>query len=377
MARRPIPQPGDPQEERQMRILVIGDPYCPSGTLRAAFDGLESDHTVTFADVVPEPAWRPSTASESRIRETTGSPAQVQRLLDGHDVLVVQAAPVTEEVLDGSPSLRLICCVRGGPVNVDVAAATARGIPVATTPGKNADAVAELTMALVIMLARRMAEIGRYVEAGGVVGHDNYEGGNWFGHDVAGHVLGLVGYGQVGRRVAVRAQAFGMGVLAYDPFVHAATLREARVEPADLPILLAGSDFVSLHARATESNRGLIGRAEIASMRRGAYLINTARDSLLDEGAAIDALASGALGGLALDVASPSPATGRHALLAHPNVIITPHVGGATYETLAHGGEMAVDEIERFARGVALRNVADRAALAVGSDQAAPAENGR
>lgn len=360
-----------------MRILVIGDPYCPSDALRVAFGGLDAGHIVTFADVIPEPAWRPSTVSEARIRETTGSPAQVLRLLDRHDVLVVQAAPVTEEVLDGCPSLRLICCVRGGPVNVDVAAATARGIPVATTPGKNADAVAELTMALVIMLARRLAEIGRYVEAGGVVGYDNYEGGNWFGHDVAGHVLGLVGYGQVGRRVAVRAQAFGMRVMAYDPFVDAATLREARVEPADLPTLLAGSDFVSLHARATESNRGLIGRAEIASMRHGAYLINTARDSLLDEEAAIGALASGALGGMALDVASPSPATGRHPLLAHPNVIITPHIGGATYETLAHGGEMAVDEIERLARGEVLRNVADRAALAVSPDRAAPAADRR
>jgi D-3-phosphoglycerate dehydrogenase len=168
-----------------------------------------------------------------------------------------------------------------------------------------------------------------------------------------------------------------MRVIAYDPFVDGATLREARVEPADLPTLLASSDFVSLHARATQSNRGLIGRAEIASMRHGAYLINTARDSLLDEEAAIEALALGALGGIGLDVASPSPATGRHPLLAHPNVIITPHIGGATYETLAHGGEMAVDEIERLARGEALRNVADRAALGVSPDRAAPAADRR
>ena len=346
-----------------MRILVVGDPYCPSETLRGAFDQLGDGHSVAFADVVEEPGWIPSTPSERRVREATGSPAQVIALLDRHDVLVVQAAPVTEEVLEAAPSLRLVCCVRGGPVNVDVAAASARGIPVATTPGKNADAVAELTMAFVIMLARRLAEIGRFVEAGGVIGHDNYEGGAWFGHDVAGHALGLIGYGQVGRRVAIRARAFRMRILAYDPFVDPAVLRADDVEPVDLPALLAEADFVSLHARATATNRGLIGAAEIGAMKPGAFLINTARDSLLDEEAAIAALASGALAGLALDVASPSPETGRHRLLGHPNVVITPHIGGATYETLAHGAEMAVDEIERFAAGVALRNVADPAVV--------------
>ncbi len=172
---RPQPQHAEPGT-RRMRILVIGDPYCPSATLRGAFARLGDEHSVTFADVVDEPGWVPSTASERRIREATGSPDQVLALLDHHDVLVVQAAPVTEGVLEAAPSVRLVCCVRGGPVNVDVAAATARGVPVATTPGKNADAVAELTIAFVIMLARRLAEIGRFVEAGGVIGHDNYEG---------------------------------------------------------------------------------------------------------------------------------------------------------------------------------------------------------
>ena len=348
-----------------MRILVVGDPYCPSDALRGAFDRLGAGHTVTFADVVDEPGWRPATPSELRIKEATGSPAQVLRLLAGHDVLVVQAAPVTEEILESTPTLRLVCCVRGGPVNVDVAAATARGIPVVTTPGKNADAVAELTIAFLIMLARRLPEIMRHVEAGGEFGHDNYEGGHWFGHDIAGHVLGLVGFGQIGRRVAVRARPFGLRVLAYDPFVDAAALREQGVEPVDLATLLRESDFVSLHARATATNRGLIGAAEIACMKPGAYLVNTARDSLLDEAAVVDGLRSGRLAGVALDVASPSPATGRHPLLDHPNVLIATHIGGATYETLAHGGEMAVEEIERFAAGTPLRNVADRAALEV------------
>jgi D-3-phosphoglycerate dehydrogenase len=360
-----------------MRILVIGDPYCPSEKLRGAFARLEDRQVVTFADILDEPGWVPSTPSELRISEVTGSPAQVMRLLDRHDVLVVQAAPVTEEIFDANPSLRLVCCVRGGPVNVDVASATARGIPIATTPGKNAVAVAELTIAFVISLARRLAEIGRHVEAGGVIGHDNYEGADWFGHDIAGRVLGLIGYGQVGRRVAVRARAFDMRVLACDPFVDRPAMHGDGVEPVDLATLLGASDFVSLHARATSSNRGLIGAAQIARMKPGACLINTARDTLLDERAAIAGLASGRLAGLALDVASPSPATGRHPLLGHPNVIITPHIGGATYETLAHGGEMAVEEIERFATRTPWRNVADRAALAGETVRAADSASAR
>ena len=346
-----------------MRIVVIGDSYCPTSAFRKAFAALADDHEVVFADVADEPAWRPATPSELRLKEYMGSPRQVIALLGAADVLVVQGAPVTDAVLDAAPRLRLVCCARGGPVNIDVAAATERGIPVVTTPGKNADAVAELTIAFMVMLARRLPEIARYVEGGGEFAHDNYEGAHWFGHDLAGHTLGLVGFGQIGRRVALRALAFGMRVLVADPFVDPRVIREAGAEPVDLPALLASADFISLHARAMAANRGLIGAAQIGLLKPGAYFINTARDNLVDEGALAEGLANGRLAGVALDVVSPSPASGRHPLLAFPNVIITTHIGGATYETSHHGAEMAVAEIERFLAGEPLVNVADRAAL--------------
>lgn len=345
------------------RILVVGDSYCPSSVLRGPFAALEAEHEVTFVDVIDEPAWVPSTPSELRIKEYMGSPGQVIDALDRHDVLVVQGAPVTDAVFDADPRLRLVCCARGGPVNVDVAAATERQIPVVTTPGKNADAVAELTIGFLVMLARRLPEVLRHVESGGIFGHDNYEGARWFGHDLAGMVLGLVGYGQVGRRVAARARPFGLRVVAHDPFVEPAAIRAGGVEPVDLDTLLAESDFVSLHARATAGNRGLIGSAQVARMKRGAYLVNTARDTLVDERAVLAGLQSGRLAGVAVDLVSPSPAEGRHPLLSHPNVIVTTHIGGATYETLRHGGEMAAAEIGRFLHGEPLHNVADRAAL--------------
>jgi D-3-phosphoglycerate dehydrogenase len=315
--------------------------------------------------VVEDLSWVPRTASESRIREYMGTPAQVIELLDDHDVLVVQGAPVTDAVLDADPRLRLVCCARGGPVNVDVSAATERGIPIVTTPGKNAGAVAELTIAFLVMLARRLPEVLRHCEGGGAFGHNNYEGARWFGHDLAGHTLGLVGFGQIGSRVATLGRAFGMRVLAHDPFVDDEQIRAGGADPAGLLQLLEASDFVSVHARATSDNRGLIGSREIDAMRRGTFLVNTARETLVDEAAVIAGLESGRLAGVALDVTSPSPKHGRHPLLNFPNVIITAHVGGATFETLRHGGEMAVEEIVRFASNQPLRHVADRRALPV------------
>jgi D-3-phosphoglycerate dehydrogenase / 2-oxoglutarate reductase len=266
-----------------------------------------------------------------------------------------------------------VCCARGGPVNVDIQAATARGIPVVTTPGKNAVAVADLTLAFVVMLARRLPEVIRHVEGGGVFAHDNYEGAKWFGHDLEGMVLGLVGYGQVGRRVARRAMAFDMRVVAFDPFVDPGSIAADGVDPVDLGTLLGTADVVSLHARSTADNAGLIGAGAIAAMKDGALLINTARGSLIDEDAVLAGLRTGRLAGLAVDVISPSPATGRHPLLDHPNVIVTTHIGGATYETLRHGGEMAAAEIVRFLAGEPLLNVADRSALRAGNDTASVA----
>ena len=352
------------------RILVLGDRFCPSAILRDAFRHLEGDHRVDYADIVDELGWTPSTPSERTLREVMGSPRQVIDALADHDVLVMQGAAVSAAVFDAHPELRLVCCARGGPVNVDVAAATERGIPVVTTPGKNADAVAELTIGFLVMLARRLPEVIRHVEGGGEFAHDNYEGANWFGHDLAGKTLGLVGYGQVGRRVASRARAFGMRVIVFDPFVAPGAVAADDAEWVELDRLLTDADAISLHARASAENRGLIDADAIQRMKRGVLLVNTARETLLDEAAAIEGLKSGQVAGLAVDVVSPSPATGRHPLLAFPNVIITTHIGGATMETLRHAADMAVAEIGRFLRGEPLVNVANGTALAARANAA-------
>jgi D-3-phosphoglycerate dehydrogenase len=352
-----------------MKILVVGDSYCPWRALGPSIDRLAEHHDVTCFDVVDEPTWRPTTQSDQKVREYLGSPRQVIDRLDGHEVLIVQGAPVTDAVMDAAPGLKLVCVARGGPVNVDIAAATERGIAVVTTPGKNAQAVAELTIAFMVMLARRLPEVVRFLEGGGELARDNYEGAKWMGHDLDGHVLGLVGYGQIGHRVARIAIAMGMRVIVSDPFVPAARIEADGAEPVDLETLLAIADYVSLHARATADDKGMIGRAQIERMKRGVCLINTARDTLVDEDAVYDALRSGHLGGAAFDVVripdlSIPPELGRrHRLFDAPNVIIATHIGGATYETMGHGGEMAAAEIGRLASGEPFANLANPAVL--------------
>jgi len=260
----------------------------------------------------------------------------------------VHGAAVTAEVLDAAP-LRLVCCARGGPVNVDVAAATARGVPVAFAPGKNARAVAELTLAFALMLIRHAPAAARRLLDGGPHANSAFEGREFIGREAAGVTLGLVGLGHVGREVALRARPLGFTVLAYDP-VQPAVI-PAGVDMVPFEDLLSRSDIVSLHARATPDNRHLFGAAAFARMPRGAFFINTARESLVDEDALRRALASGALAGAALDVAERPPAGTRHPLLDLPNVIITPHIGGATRETLRRGAELTAAAVAALASG--------------------------
>jgi len=346
----------------KLKILVVGDSYMPPQYFAQAFSGLDEAHAITYCAVKDAGLRRPSTASERKLREYQGSPAQVvKHVTDVHDpdVLVVHGAPVTRQVLDASSELRLVCCARGGPVNVDVEAVTERGLPLVHTPGKNADAVADLTIAFLVMLARRLPTAQRFLEKGHQL-RDNWEGARFMGSDLRRHVLGIVGLGQVGSRVAERAVAFGMRVVVFDPYRRVDVLEQV----GTLDELLARADFVSLHARANPGNEYMIDARALALMKPGAVLVNTARETLVDEDALDAALGSGLLAGAALDVFSPSDGDRRHRLLRHENVVLTPHVGGATHETLMQGAEMIAEEIVRFSEGKPLLNVANRESVA-------------
>jgi len=344
-----------------VRILAVGDPYMPLRYFREGFSDVEAQHTVDYIQIDPDRPFTPSTPSELTLAEYQGAPAEVAEHMAGVEVLVVQGAPVTDAVLAASAELRLIGCARGGPVNIDVDAVSACGLPLVNTPGKNAEAVADQTLAFLVMLARGFPKAQRFLDEGHQL-KDNWEGAKFMGSDLRRHTLGLVGYGNVGHRVALRALSFGMRVIAFDPFLDVDTHDEV-VLVETLDDLLAEADFVSLHARATKENSKLFDGATFEKMKPGAFFVNTARETLVDEDALDAALESGHVAGAALDVVQTGQEGGRHRLLRHENVVMTPHIGGATHETLLQGAEMIAAEIARFAAGEPLLNVVNRAAV--------------
>ena len=279
----------------------------------------------------------------------------------GADVLIIEADLVHAEVLNGC-RLRMIGCCRGDPVNVDLELATAKGVPVFHAPGRNADAVADLTLAFMLTLLRHLAAI-QEVFRGGTVRLEN--AGDYValytrftGAELGGRTVGLVGLGAVGREVARRLLAFKARVIAADPHPGEVPAGVALVELDDL---LRAADIVSLHAPLTPETHGLLSRGRLALLRPSALFVNTARAQLADEDALYEMLRDGGLAGAALDVLGDEPLRPGHRFLALPSVVVTPHIGGATVDVVRHHSEIVVDAIERYLRGVRPRWIANPA----------------
>lgn len=249
------------------------------------------------------------------------------------DAWVVRGATkVTRRLLDAAPQLRWVARAGAGLDNIDVAAASAKGIGVLNVPGANAIAVAELVFGLLLGLFRQIPAADASMRRG------EWEKGRWQGRELRGKTLAIVGLGKIGGAVARRAKAFEMEVIGVDPIVSAADARAMGVEPVTFDELFPRADILSLHAPMLPETAGMIGPAQLSRMPRGAVLVNAARGALVDEAGLVEALRSGRLAGAALDVYAEEPPKGSP-LLSLPNVVLTPHIGAATVEAQEAVGE--------------------------------------
>ncbi|HVV42423.1 MAG TPA: 2-hydroxyacid dehydrogenase [Nitrobacter sp.] len=329
------------------RVLLAGDHFIRADALAREISTASPNASLDVQTLLlPWPNVPFSAVAE--VDEASGSEDEMIAAIKGVEICVTQMAPFTRRVIEAADALKLICVTRGGPVNVNLEAARARGIAVCPAPGRNAAATAEHTIALLLAALRNVP--ARHSEILEGQWRSDYYGFDQVGFEIGGSTTGLVGYGAVGRLVARMLQGFGAKVMVYDPF--------AAIDPADgvdqeddLHRLLAASRIVSLHARLTKETRGMIGAPQIAAMPRGGVLVNAARGALLDYDAACDALQSGHLASAAFDVFPEEPLPTRSRLRTTPNIVMTPHLAGATKETALRAARIAAGQVAAYLAG--------------------------
>ena len=301
-----------------MKVLITPTSFLKNPEAKAMVEA--------FADeIVYNPQTRPLEAEE------------ILALLDGVDGYIAGLDYITADVIRRAPaSLKVISRYGAGVDRVDLEAAKEKGITVTNTPGTNAVAVCELAFGLMLSLARSIPRLDSAVKKGEWPRND--------GTELAGKTLGIVGFGAIGKNLATRARAFGMRVVAYDPYFDQAFAAQHGVEQKTLDETIECADFLSLHVPLTKETKYMIGEQTIARMKKGAFIINTARGGLIDEAAAASALKSGKLGGIGLDAYEVEPVT-ESPLLGLDHVVMTPHTGAHTNEAIAGMGIMAAQNL--------------------------------
>lgn len=304
--------------------------------MTAPLRGPGFDKLRQLADVVYDP-W----IEQTPLRIYSGEQLAERIAAEAADVVVVESDSVRGPVFD--LKLRAIASTRGDPNNVDVDGATAAGIPVLNTPGRNADAVAEMAVALLLGVTRHLLAADADVRTGNTFRDGSIPYQRFRGWEIAGRTAGLVGLGAVGRATRWRLAGLGMRVIAHDPYNDEAH--------HSLDELLAEADVVSMHAPVTESTAGMIGAPQFAAMRDGVVFLNTARAQLHDTDALVDALRTGKVAAAGLDHFVGEWLPTDHPLTAMPNVVLTPHIGGATWNTEARQAQLVADDLEALLAG--------------------------
>ncbi|WP_413332041.1 phosphoglycerate dehydrogenase [Brevibacterium sp. GP-SGM9] len=278
---------------------------------------------------------------EDRTENHPKSGSELISALSGAEAVLVGLDRIDAEVLAACPELKVVAKHGAGVDNIDLEAAAAAGVTVVNTPGANAESVADLTLGLLLVGARRIREAEDSLRSG--------EWGVFFGTQLSGKQLGILGFGRIGREVAKRAAGFDLRIAAYDPFVPDDAIAEAGATPMSLAEVVAGSDFLTLHLPG--GDEPLLSAELITSMPEGAGLINAARGGLVDETALAEALVTGRLAFAALDAFASEPPSPDDPLLAAPNLIATPHIGAYSDIANANMGTWAVEDVVRVLEG--------------------------
>lgn len=357
-----------------LRALVVGDRFIradlfarslevaaeevgmPLSVARLQLDYPALD-AVPLPDAAPEapprPLWEDPRVAAARTADDLAADATIREytgpvdLLAGHladvEVLILHLAPLSRAAIAAAPRLRVVGCARGGAVNLNLARLTERGIPVFFCPGRNAQAVAEYVMGAVLAFSRGIVA-GQAGIAQGLWRLDLYSY-DLAGPEFAGRTCGVIGCGGVGRAFAPIVRGFGMRLLVHDPYVDAAVLKGLGAEATSLDDVLRRSDVVVLAARLTDETRGMIGARELGLLGRDTIFVNSARAELVDGAALRDVLARRAIRGAIVDVFSPEPPLASDPILEMDNVLLTPHIAGATREAAARGAEVVCRRI--------------------------------
>ncbi len=319
-----------------MRVLITA-PFTESGLDELKDAGLDVDHL----------SWLETGKLHM-------GDSLLQTILDGkYDIVIVEGDEIKEEIIEQT-ELKLIGSVRDSPNNISLQAATAKKIPVIAVPGRNTIAVAEHTIALMFAQARNIVATERFLKNDFFV--DDFKDfarmyTSLIGFELFGRTVGIIGLGQIGFEVAKRLQAFGVKILVVDPYVDSKKVKEIGGRLVELDELLKNSDIVTIHCKATDDTRGMLGAKEFEKMKKTAILINTARASITDEYALRNALENGVIAGAGLDVFSMEPVDCDNEFLELDNVTVMPHMGGNTAETVQRQSNSIVAGILAFLKG--------------------------
>ena len=286
------------------------------------------------------------------------SEQELEKKIEGCTLIVTETDMITGKMIRNAKNLIAIVDFRGTVINVDIEAANEKGVIIINTPGRNADAVADLTIAFIIMSARNVLRgidslrHDLWTEKGRYWVYQNHQG-----YDLPGKTIGLIGLGNIGCLVARRLSGFDANIIGYDPFVSEDDAQKKGIKKVSLDEIFQNADFVSLHLPLNSKTENMFGDRELRMMKPGAYLINTSRAGVFQEESLIRCLKEGWIAGAALDVFHKEPLDSSYPLINLPNVICTPHLGGATYDVIEHQWQIGIRGLLEFMQGTNPKNI--------------------